>query len=909
MEYAEGGDLSSYLTQQKLLNEDITRKIFQQIIDGIYYLHQIGVCHRNLKLENIFFSSKKRDSIKIINFGHSNLYLTGVSSDNPTLSFGAEFLETPYGSLEYTPPEMILGCKYDGLLLDIWSCGIILYTMLFGCFPFEENNLDKLYTKIIKGEFIYPKNINISEEAKMLITKILVVNPRLRSDINDIRRDIWFMKNYEQIHGLYISIRDIPISDLVIQKMDKYGFQKNEIIKDIKNNRHNNITTIYYLLVNKLRKEGIETISDLFSNEFKEYLKEQDLKNNLIKKGEKPISLKIMKSDSKPLFDLNESSTNNHNPKFDLDYLKNLFQAYEPEEKTKEIKKDVNKINIIKKNNKKDNQKSLKNNKNTSTKEKRSKSQNTKKINDKNKMIYKDRYSYSTSLNKRNNKKRKDDKMKLVYKNKILLEEKEENKNNSKIKQITNIKEIIKAKNKSILNNNFKNSILTTSTIKPIRNHLVINSTSFSRNKINSKIINNNIFSNNNDSNIKLNKIRKYKEKNIKNINVKNLSLKSKYFNDSIYSHLITSRNNLDNGLSQENKTTGNYKRKYKLNSASNSKSKSVKSKSNYSSGKGETIFCQNDLQSKTKKKYANIKISVIKPCLLNEDNNFSKEKILKKINKSIKTEPISTSDSKKKHIKNINIQNETKSPNKSNKKKNDKYSQLKEIFIEKHNSNSPKSNYYDNKNIKKNSKNKNIKNNKERTSTNILNASNVIKINSKRGKDLDDDIKKNIKFDSSNNKNNTKIFSNLSKKLIPNKTEISSVKKYSKSKKNFKNYNMENLNNKKNNEDSKFLEKNQMIQKTYKNLNLQDKKQKKNRITNIKSINLNNEKEKKIENSNKIKINEIKSIRMSNIPKGYTEFKTNKNSEKKINKNHLKTSNIKEEKINSKNRKVINLK
>ena len=184
MEYAEGGDLSSYIMEKKFLNENEARKIFQQLIDIVYYLHQIGVCHRNLNLENILFSSGGKNFVKVINFGRSNLYLTGVSSDNPTLAFGAEFLETPYENLVYTPPEMILGFKYDGLLLDIWSCGIILYAMLFGSFPFEDKNTEKLYSKIIKGEYILPKHINISQEAQSLLNKILVVNPRLRSNIN-----------------------------------------------------------------------------------------------------------------------------------------------------------------------------------------------------------------------------------------------------------------------------------------------------------------------------------------------------------------------------------------------------------------------------------------------------------------------------------------------------------------------------------------------------------------------------------------------------------------------------------------------------------------------------------------------------------------------------------------------------
>ena len=150
MEYAEGGDLYSHLIKKRNFSEDFSRKIFQQIIDALYYLHQIGICHRDLRLENIFFSSKNGETIKIINFGHSKEYLTGVNSDNPTLSFGAEFLETPFNSKEYTPPEVILGCKYDGMLSDIWSCGIILYLMLIGSFPFEDKNMEKLYTKIIR---------------------------------------------------------------------------------------------------------------------------------------------------------------------------------------------------------------------------------------------------------------------------------------------------------------------------------------------------------------------------------------------------------------------------------------------------------------------------------------------------------------------------------------------------------------------------------------------------------------------------------------------------------------------------------------------------------------------------------------------------------------------------------------
>ena len=702
MEYAEGGDLSSFLTQKKYLSENTARKIFQQLIDVIYYIHQIGICHRNLNLENILFSSKKRDKIKIINFGHSNLYLTGVNSGNPTLSFGAEFLETPFGCQEYTPPEMILGCKYDGLLSDIWTCGIILYTMLFGTFPFKDKNIDDLYTKIIKGDFTYPKNINISEEAQLLIKKILVVNPRLRSDIKDIRRDIWFQKDYEQIPGLYISIREIPVSDVIIEEMKKYGFKKNDIIKDIKNNRHNNITTFYYLLVNKLRNEGSENKSDLFSNEFKEYLREQDLKNNLIKKGEKPISLKIMKTNSKPIFNLNKSNEKSKNQKFDLDYIKNIFQEYNSETKLKtEQKNSINKINIETKHNNKNAKR--KTNKKSEPKEKRAKSHNNKYIKNKNN-IFKDRYSYSTPLSKRNHKSLKQkNKVKLLFKNQDVIAEKEGKKSNTK-KQITNIKEIIKTKNNAVLNINNQKVTSTISTINPVRNHLVINSTSISRKKNNSKIININIININNDSKMKLKKIKELKEKNIKNNNIKNLSLKNKFYNEFLYKDAISSRNKFNNEIGDEFKTTRNYKHKFVIDSrsSSKSKSKSLKSKSNYSTGKGESIFCQNDFKRKKIKKYLNIKINIKNPALLNKEINNSGEKLLK-ANKNKKTKSISTFESKNMSKKkyNLNILNKSKSPSKSNKKLKDTNKHIKEDILSEIN-NSSKSKINNNKKRKK---------------------------------------------------------------------------------------------------------------------------------------------------------------------------------------------------------------
>ena len=181
MEYAEGGELFNYIIEKGSLTEDECRNIFQQIIDGIYYLHRIGICHRDLKPENILFDTKEKKRIKIIDFGLSNLY---IYSDEKK-----DLLETPCGSPGYAPPEMILGKKYCGIMTDIWSCGIILYAMMFGCLPFDDYEEEKLYKKIIEGKYEYPNDIIVSEEAKKFIHSILVVNPKYRANINDIKNN------------------------------------------------------------------------------------------------------------------------------------------------------------------------------------------------------------------------------------------------------------------------------------------------------------------------------------------------------------------------------------------------------------------------------------------------------------------------------------------------------------------------------------------------------------------------------------------------------------------------------------------------------------------------------------------------------------------------------------------------
>ncbi len=138
MEYVDGGELFEYIVQRGRLLETEARKFFQQIISGIEYCHRYMVVHRDLKPENLLLDSDK--NIKIADFGLSNMMLDG------------NFLKTSCGSPNYAAPEVITGKLYAGPEVDVWSCGVILYALLCGKLPFDEETIPSLFKKI-RGMF------------------------------------------------------------------------------------------------------------------------------------------------------------------------------------------------------------------------------------------------------------------------------------------------------------------------------------------------------------------------------------------------------------------------------------------------------------------------------------------------------------------------------------------------------------------------------------------------------------------------------------------------------------------------------------------------------------------------------------------------------------------------------------
>ena len=235
MEYAPGGELFNYIIEQEKLTEKESSFYLYQIVQGIKEIHKKKICHRDIKPENLLFTKDK--ILKIIDFGLSKEY--------------EDYLSTPCGSPCYASPEMIRGQNYNGLSVDLWACGIILFAMLCGYLPFDDSNNDVLFKKILECKIDYPDpvedDIILSDNALDLINKILTLNPKNRIGIEEILEHP-FLEYGKKEYNNVIKPDNFDQEALIIDYMiNELGFMnKNNIIQQyIFSNNHNNITTTF----------------------------------------------------------------------------------------------------------------------------------------------------------------------------------------------------------------------------------------------------------------------------------------------------------------------------------------------------------------------------------------------------------------------------------------------------------------------------------------------------------------------------------------------------------------------------------------------------------------------------------------------------------------------------------------
>ncbi|KAJ6997310.1 hypothetical protein NC653_013780 [Populus alba x Populus x berolinensis] len=187
MEYAAGGELFERICKSGRFSEDEARFFFQQLISGVSYCHAMQVCHRDLKLENTLLDDSPAPRLKICDFGYSK---SSVLHSQPKSTVG-----TP----AYIAPEVLLRQEYDGKVADVWSCGVTLYVMLVGSYPFEDpaepKDFRKTIQRVINVQYSIPDSILITPECRHLISRIFDADPATRITIPEIRNHEWFLKN------------------------------------------------------------------------------------------------------------------------------------------------------------------------------------------------------------------------------------------------------------------------------------------------------------------------------------------------------------------------------------------------------------------------------------------------------------------------------------------------------------------------------------------------------------------------------------------------------------------------------------------------------------------------------------------------------------------------------------------
>jgi len=237
MEYASGGEVFDYLVAHGRMKEKEARAKFRQIVSAVQYLHQKRIVHRDLKAENLLLDADM--NIKIADFGFSNEFTPGSK------------LDTFCGSPPYAAPELFQGKKYDGPEVDVWSLGVILYTLVSGSLPFDGQNLKELRERVLRGKYRIP--FYMSTDCENLLKKFLVINPTKRAMLEAIMKDKWMNIAYEDDEMKpYVE----PASDYTDQTridilLKDLKYSREQVEDSLKNRKYDEVMATYMLLGTK----------------------------------------------------------------------------------------------------------------------------------------------------------------------------------------------------------------------------------------------------------------------------------------------------------------------------------------------------------------------------------------------------------------------------------------------------------------------------------------------------------------------------------------------------------------------------------------------------------------------------------------------------------------------------------
>lgn len=264
LEYVEGGELFDLLVESGPLPEATAVEFFKQIILGASYCHNLGICHRDLKPENLLLD--RNLSIKIADFGMAAL----ESKDR--------LLETSCGSPHYAAPEIVSGLKYHGTASDVWSCGVILFALLTGRLPFDDENVRNVLLKVQSGRYSYQEDDEVSDEAKDLIARMLTVDPTKRILSRDILKHRLIQKYpfNEQDMNDYLNLPPAESATRPVNSREEldedilknlvilwHGRDEESIIQDLLSSETNQVKTFYSLLVRYRHDNKLKNSSEL----------------------------------------------------------------------------------------------------------------------------------------------------------------------------------------------------------------------------------------------------------------------------------------------------------------------------------------------------------------------------------------------------------------------------------------------------------------------------------------------------------------------------------------------------------------------------------------------------------------------------------------------------------------------
>ncbi|XP_063920284.1 serine/threonine-protein kinase MARK2-like isoform X3 [Zophobas morio] len=239
MEYASGGEVFDYLVLHGRMKEKEARSKFRQIVSAVQYCHQKRIIHRDLKAENLLLDSEM--NIKIADFGFSNEFTPGNK------------LDTFCGSPPYAAPELFQGKKYDGPEVDVWSLGVILYTLVSGSLPFDGSTLRELRERVLRGKYRIP--FYMSTDCENLLKKFLVLNPAKRANLETIMKDKWMNQGYVGYENDELKPYVEPEADMSdpkrIEALVCLGFNRYDVENSLDSQKYDDAYATYLLLGRK----------------------------------------------------------------------------------------------------------------------------------------------------------------------------------------------------------------------------------------------------------------------------------------------------------------------------------------------------------------------------------------------------------------------------------------------------------------------------------------------------------------------------------------------------------------------------------------------------------------------------------------------------------------------------------